>query len=383
VTKKLRLAFVTSYNPLDVRNWSGLPYHMAEALKAHFDVRYVRTFRGLNGHLHSAWRRLFEKFSPGEHHLDRDPIRLRKLASILHRELESTSADVVFSPGTLPIACVAVDRPIVFWTDATFASLLGFYPEFSNLAQATVSSGNAVEQLALQRAALALYSSTWAANSAHHHYDTSRTNVHMVPFGPNIAAPGPATVRAAIKSRDMKVCRLLFIGVDWLRKGGPMALEIARRLAETGTPVELAVVGPHRLSAKMPHYVSQYGYLDKTTPSDVALMHRLLLQSHFLLLPSRADCTPIAIPEAFAHGVPCISSDVGGLPELIDNGRTGWVLSVNSGPDAYASAVEALFTMNARYAEVAWEARLEFEQRLNWRKSAHRVADLVAAIRGD
>jgi len=45
-----------------------------------------------------------------------------------------------------------------------------------------------------------------------------------------------------------------------------------------------------------------------------------------ILVPSFTEGTPRTILEAAAVGVPCIASAVGGIPDLIVNGRTGWLV---------------------------------------------------------
>jgi glycosyltransferase involved in cell wall biosynthesis len=43
-------------------------------------------------------------------------------------------------------------------------------------------------------------------------------------------------------------------------------------------------------------------------------------------LPTLADATPIAILEAMATGLPVLAGGIGGIPELIDDGQTGFLL---------------------------------------------------------
>ncbi len=56
------------------------------------------------------------------------------------------------------------------------------------------------------------------------------------------------------------------------------------------------------------------------------LIDRLFAESHFLLLPSRADCAPVVIAEAGSFGVPVVASDVGGISTAVRNGINGYVL---------------------------------------------------------
>src|SRR6185436_3482760 len=98
-------------------------------------------------------------------------------------------------------------------------------------APVSLARGHAMEQRAIDRAALAIYSSDWAASSAIARYHADRNKVKVVPFGANIEESRTLEeVRAMIAARPRDVCRLLFVGVGWERKGGDIAIEVARLL---------------------------------------------------------------------------------------------------------------------------------------------------------
>ena len=70
------------------------------------------------------------------------------------------------SPGAIPVAFTQTNVPVVFWADATFASLVGYHPEYKRLSRETLKDGYATEGAALERAAAAIFASEWAAQSA-------------------------------------------------------------------------------------------------------------------------------------------------------------------------------------------------------------------------
>jgi glycosyltransferase involved in cell wall biosynthesis len=59
------------------------------------------------------------------------------------------------------------------------------------------------------------------------------------------------------------------------------------------------------------------GYISKSTQEGSEQIDRLLSDAHFLMLPTRADCTPYVIPEANSFGLPCITTNVGGIPTMV------------------------------------------------------------------
>lgn len=76
---------------------------------------------------------------------------------------------------------------------------------------------------------------------------------------------------------------------------------------------------------------------------NVADIHRLLASSKIFVMPSRWEGLPIALLEAMAAGKPVIASRVGGIPELIEHNRNGWLIP----PEDVAALVQAIETLLA------------------------------------
>lgn len=64
----------------------------------------------------------------------------------------------------------------------------------------------------------------------------------------------------------------------------------------------------------------------------------VLARADVFVLPSRFEGLPSAIIEAMAAGLPVVATDVGGVRELVDHGRTGWLVPAAS-PVALADAI--------------------------------------------
>lgn len=163
----MKVAYVSAYNARDIHRWSGLGYYMARALDEQgLDIEYVGPLREEYS-LPLKFKQLFYKSVLRQQHLrDRERAIVYGYARQATRQLKHIRPDVVFSPGTLPIAYLETDRPVAFWTDATFAGIIGLYPWATRLSRSTLKQGHAIEQAALDRCALAIYSSEWAAKSA-------------------------------------------------------------------------------------------------------------------------------------------------------------------------------------------------------------------------
>ena len=65
---------------------------------------------------------------------------------------------------------------------------------------------------------------------------------------------------------------------------------------------------------------------------------RMMGEASLLLMPSLEEGIPNVVVEAMAIGLPVVSTDCGGIPELIANGVNGWVVPTRN-PEAMAVAV--------------------------------------------
>ncbi len=379
----MRVAYVTTYDAADVHAWSGLGTYILRALEAAgLEVTPVGGLsEGLAGALVSRAKRLYyPHVRQQRYRRDRNPHVLRAYARQVARRLAEVPHDVVFSPGTLPVAYLDTPAPIAFWTDATFDGLVDFYPDFSNLAAESLRDGHRAEQAALDRCRLALYSSDWAAETARAHYTVDPAKVHVVPFGANVDdARSADAVDAAIAARPFEPCRLLFVGVDWERKGGDVALAAARALHERGRPTELHVVGCDP-PPDAPAYVVAHGFVSKSTADGRRRLDELFSRAHFLILPTRADCVPVVYAEANSYGVPVLTTDVGGIRTAVRDGHNGAVFPLSAPPSAYADAVEAAMASPDAYAALARRSADEYRTRLNWTAAGARVAELLRQV---
>lgn len=84
-------------------------------------------------------------------------------------------------------------------------------------------------------------------------------------------------------------------------------------------------------------------------------------KAKFLILPSTCyEVSPRVIIEAFACGVPVIVSNIGGMAEAVESGKTGFQFAVNN-PDDLAEKTRQLFINSDLNQQMGQNARLEYE----------------------
>ena len=376
----MKVAYVTTYDSRDVHAWSGLGHHISRCLELggltlepigplQRRVRPLARLRWLEARLRRR-----------EYPTDRDPDVAAAYSAQVTERLESLSCDLVFSPGAIPIAYLNTAHPVAFWADATFASMLRLYPDYHSLSKRAVREGMELDKQALARAEVAFYASEWAARSAVEDHGADPAKVEVMPFGANMPIDHDRDhVADLVRRRPADSCRLLWVGVDWDRKGGDHAVEVARVLNERGLPTQLDIVGctPPR---DLPPWAHSYGFVDKATESGLALLRRRYEAAHVLVHPATAECFGVVFCEAAGHGVLSAATRVGGVPSAVREGVTGALFDPGAPAEEYADYVWRLLEDRGRYETAAVGTFDEYRRVLSWDVQAKRVGARLARL---
>jgi len=381
--RRLRVALVASYDVTDMHAWSGTAYYVLQTLRnCGFDVVTL----GALDDVFSFWDSLRFRYRKlrGVHYFRwLEPVVLRNYGKQIAARIRDKNIDVVMSLGSAPVSHLEISQPIVFLSDATFAALKNFYPDFTGLIPQTLRNGDEMEQLALSRCALAIFASDWAARSALEHYAADPAKIRVIPLGANIECNRTmADIDQITDNKSFDTCRLLFVGVDWLRKGGDRALEIATELNERGIPAELHVVGCEPPGAT-PDFVVRHGFISKKSAQGAAQYDKLLMESHFLVIPSMAECYGLVFAEASSFGLPSISTRVGGIPTVIADGKNGYTLDPAAPAATYCDVIARLFRDRPSYEGMARTSFREYAERLNWNVAGERIREAIELVCGN
>src|SRR5438105_8901856 len=327
----MRVAYATSYNAADPDAFNGSAYWVVECMRRQsIEVDLLGPLR-TDAHRYAVGikYRLYTRLLHRRYDWQRDPLSVRAFGREIAAKLTERPADLVLSgvsPGSQPVAYLECREPIVIWTDATFAGAARQNREnLRRLARETRRAAYANERAALERAALVIYLSEWAAESAREAYDLDESEVEVLPFGPALEIEhGADDVGRLIDARPAEPCRLLLVGTKWWGKGADVAVEVARRLNRSGLRTELDLVGCTPPAGEtLPEWAHVHGFLGKSSPADLELLRRMYAAAHFFILPTRAEAFGVVFSEASAYGVPSLARDVGGVASAVRNGRNG------------------------------------------------------------
>ncbi|MFN0318366.1 MAG: glycosyltransferase family 4 protein [Burkholderiales bacterium] len=378
----MKIAFVTTYDSGDVSAWSGTPYFMLRAFERHgVGVQAVGPLTAAGMPLWNLKRFVYRSMLRRKYHWQREPGLLKAYAVQIRRTVSSLGVDAILSPSTMPLSLLRCDIPVVFWTDATFAGMVDFYDSFSNLCRETLLHGNRMEQCALDNSDLAIYSSHWAAESALSKYTVQPEKVRVVPFGANMESGLTRDeVQEHISKRADSRCELLFVGVDWERKGGGLALRLCELLNRNGLPAHITLVGS-KPSGELPGYATSAGFISKATEAGRQRLRELYLRSHFLVLPTRADCVPVVLAEANSFAVPVLTTDVGGISSVVSKGENGRAFPLSAETAEYANFVQENAPGSREYLALALSSYDRYARDLNWEQAAGSVIGALKELR--
>ncbi|MFC5405988.1 glycosyltransferase family 4 protein [Cohnella soli] len=176
--------------------------------------------------------------------------------------------------------------------------------------------------------------------------------------------------------------RILFAGRLIPRKGVPVLLKsISLARQRIGRPIKVVIAGGaqnkgyggsmrslakrHRVNAR---------FLGSVPHSSI---HRVFRQAHAFVCPSQKhEAFGLVNVEAMASGLPVIASNIGGINEVVDDGRTGYLVRNYRNPSAFADAIVRLFRDPARYREMSVRARHSAVNRFGWSATAARLTQI-------
>ena len=371
----LNIGYVTVDDPADRGGWSGTNHYLLAALREQGYA--VRTLGPLRPQpelvLCKAINQLMLR-TVGKRYNYRDSVVMaRAYARLLGPRLEGL--DLLLAPaGLATTALLRTKVPIVYINDRCLAGALGYHRILSDLADFSRKESLALEQQALVNASVVVYSSQWAADAAVASNPAIANKVKVIPFGANLderpALPTPRQFPPA------KI-NLLFLGVKWEDKGGPIAYAALEALKRRGYSAQLVVCGcdpPPELND--PDLVRE-GYLDKNRPEQAARLVDHLRTADVLILPTRFEAYGIVCCEAAAYGSPVLATRTGGIPTIVEEGRTGYLFDLDEGGEAYAARIISLLQDPNAYQAMRTNARARYESTLNWQAF---VTSLMAVV---
>jgi glycosyltransferase involved in cell wall biosynthesis len=221
-----------------------------------------------------------------------------------------------------------------------------------------------------RQARLLLPATDWVRRSLIDDYGVPDERIEVLPPGTDVERFHPPESRPSDRDGTL---RILFVGGDFVRKGGDALLEWFRR-SPAASSCELHVVTREPIPS-----------------SDRVIVHRLshekdrlaelFREADIFALPTKAECFGLVLTEAMASGLPVVTCPVGGIPEVVDDGVTGLLVPPDD-PNALDGALTQLINERSFRLGLGEFGRHVAEDRFDARRNVARVAQILHEVAG-
>ncbi len=379
--KQLQIGYFSARSPYNRRLWSGTPYYMYKMLEKHCgSVTYLGEIPSILTKVGKLTNGILSLVSK-RYNYGHSRALAWQYKKAIERQLQGKQFDILFTQAIPEAAYLDTSIPIVLTTDATLRGLFGYYSYFSNVFKWSERESLEVEGAAFRNASLLLFSSDWAANHAQEDYNFSPQKIQVVQLGASFDHI-PSREDLMDVQKDGTTCRLLFVGVEWDRKGGPIVFEAFQELRRRHIDAELIICGVVPPAKYRHDKMRVIPFLDKNDPAAQQKLRELFFHSDFFFLPTRAESYGVVFAEASAFGLPIISTNTGGVPTVVVEGVNGHLLPIDADALAYAELIASLLSDRERYSSLRQSARYYFEQNLNWDTWGKRVRSHIYEVLG-
>lgn len=287
---------------------------------------------------------------------------------------ERKSFDAVFVNHTIPLMFLRSLRkevPVILSLDIT-PRLLQPYNKWYRGNQGKISSlGEGLKHLMTQRiyqdVAHILPWSRLVKNSLVNDYGVDPKKIEVVPPGIDVHQWNHSEKKDQEKDQD--TIHILFVGGDFLRKGGDLLVRIAAR-----SDFKKCIF--HFVTRSFQGVIGDNVIVYNNLQANSNALLELYNMADIFALPTRADLSPAALCEAMAFQLPVVATNVGGLDELINDGKNGFIVSTDD-EEAFAQRLKSLVASKELRVEFGRRGRALVEEKYAIQKNAEIILNYM------
>jgi glycosyltransferase involved in cell wall biosynthesis len=173
---------------------------------------------------------------------------------------------------------------------------------------------------------------------------------------------------------------ILTVGKLIHRKGIDILIKALKIALDQGHAINLVIVGEGQERQKLLLLAKEYGlsgyvYFVGNQPHEKVL--EFLKSSLFFVLASRAEGLPLVILEAMGCGKAVVATKVDGIPEIIEDGRTGFLVEPED-PQSLAKAIIRLYRDPKQRHSLARQSQEQVIREYSWEAIATRYLNIFA-----
>ncbi len=201
--------------------------------------------------------------------------------------------------------------------------------------------------------------------------------IEVVPFGVDLKKFSPQS-----KNKTSKVITIGFIKHLKPQYGPDYLIEAFTRVCKKYSNINLLILGEGPLEKELKNLVKKLKIDDKVeflgfVPND--LVPKYLSKMDIFVMPSLMESFGVAALEASAMEVPVVASRVGGVPEVLKDGKTGLLVEPKNVNELTAAIIKLIKDPGLR-KKMGIEGRKFVKENYNWQKNTQQMENLYKSL---
>lgn len=228
----------------------------------------------------------------------------------------STEFNLIYQDGAMFLPGWMRETPFVSFHDCNviLSHKGGPYAHGSHYSGRVLDKTISQEKMVYEQARLIFTASNWLKNSLVTDFGISPEKVITVFRGTNIQ---PINF-----NKDYNGRTILFVGKNFKRKGGHILLKAFKLVRRELSDARLIIIGPN-----IP--IDEPGVEVKGLVTDKEMLKKYYQQASVFVMPSLFEPFGIVFLEAYAFKTSCIGTNICAIPEIIDEGKSGFLIPPN------------------------------------------------------
>lgn len=232
----------------------------------------------------------------------------------------NTNASLNFFHGATPWLHVESSLPYAMYLDCCFATYINVYHNPAQFSKKQQNDLFEKESSFLEKAKAVFFSSQWAMKDTKIKYSLTGNNFYLAGLGGGFSS--------VCKKLQTVNPYFLFVGLDFLGKGGDKVVKAFTSISKKFPEFKLKIAGQKPPVEFLRHQQIEYaGLINKSNAGDLKKLTDLFCNAYCFVLPTSKDITPLVLVEAASVGCPAIATNNFGIPEIVKDGETGFLVS--------------------------------------------------------
>lgn len=180
-------------------------------------------------------------------------------------------------------------------------------------------------------------------------------------------AGGNVQRSAAHRHKDYSKKNILFVGIDWARKGGPQLIEAFRQVRCQHPDAQLTIVG-----CTPPVNLPGCRVVGRVSQAEMAMHYA---EATLFCMPTRLEPFGFVFLEAMQHGLPLVASNIGAIPDFLHHAHNGYLVEPND-VGGLANALCRLLDDPQKRQQFGWQSR-QIVQPYTWGNVARVMTETI------